>query len=581
MRAREDAQRELHRLRAAVDNVLDAIVIIDAAATLQFSNRAAEEMLGASRPELGAPAIGIVHPDDQTEVILALAELESRPGEAGRAEFRVNTRTGWTWVEAAATNLLHDPAVAGIVVSFRNLTHVRALEELARSDPLTGLANRAALEQRLAEELQNTATTGRPLAVLFVDLDDFKLVNDTLGHRVGDELLVLVAARLRGLAREHDVMARFGGDEFVLLVPGAGLGIAAEVAERVLEALGAPFALAGTEVNVSASIGIAVHTPGTTVGEGDLLRDADVAMYAAKASRGGARLFTSDLRETMLEGLRLPGELRAALSGRAAPGDAGAFGVAFEPVRSLTDDGLAAVAVLAIWDHPRLGPLRSAGFRTAASRARVLDAVHRQTVVAAGRARRELDASDLPHVPVIVELDARLLGWRDLVAATLDALGEAEARARGVHFELDVAALPATIDTNGLRALQELRTAGFGIGIGNVGSPSAPLELLGRLSVDWLGLGAGLLDAPTALLVGLSRLADALGIGTMAHGVSTVAQRRLLEVAGCRWGRGPLLGPVSADLATALSTHQVALDGATEIDLRLDDVLGTALDRAQ
>lgn len=579
MRSADDAQREhreLRQLRAAVDNVLDAIVIVDDAAALQFSNRAADELLGAARPPLGDPALTIVHPDDQEQVIGALADLATRPGDRGSADFRVRTRTGWTWVEAAATNLLQDPDVAGIVVSFRNLTHVRALEELARSDALTGLANRATLEERLLQELARARATNEPLAVLFVDLDDFKLVNDSLGHRVGDELLALVAARLRGLVRDIDLIARFGGDEFVLLLPGAGASVAASLAERVTDALAGPFALADTEVTVGASIGIAVHIAGETGAETghetgshagphgeDLLRDADIAMYAAKAARVGTRLFTADLRDAMQDGLRLSAELRSALD-RAEPdrpprtGSVAAqvprddFHVDYEPMRRLDDGSIAGVLVQTVWNHPRLGPIRSRGFRAAAARARMLHLIHARTVAAAGAARQELDRIGHTRVPVLVELDARLLGRRQLLEETLAALGSDRIRDGSLQFELDDGATHAVGDATLLRGLSELRGAGFGVALANVGGRGIPVALPGRLPIDRLGLDARMLDAPPALLVATVRFAAALGMITSASGIATVAQRHRLTDAGGTCGRGPLLGAPAGRIVTLL-----------------------------
>ena len=293
--------RGQQRSQALVTNASDLITIIDGEGRLVYVSPAAPRVLGFDPDALlGTAAIDLAHPDDARLVEAAVVAAADEPGDRQRLQVRVRCADGsHTPCELVISNQTRNPSVRGMVVSMRDVAEVAALHDQlshqALHDPLTELANRTQLEQRMTETLATTPHEEQ-VAVLFVDLDGFKRVNDQLGHDRGDELLIGVADRLRQAVREQDLVARLGGDEFVVVLTGPRVeDVARGVAQRILELLAEPFTLATDVVTVGASVGIALGDGDTAPGQ--LLRAADGAMYVAKergrpatsSRRAGAR----------------------------------------------------------------------------------------------------------------------------------------------------------------------------------------------------------------------------------------------------------------------------------------------------
>jgi diguanylate cyclase (GGDEF)-like protein/PAS domain S-box-containing protein len=282
------------RFRSLVQYASDIITILEADGTVQYVSPAVERVMGYKPEEqVGTSAFGCVHPDDKERALTTFATVLKRPGLHSPMEFRMLHRDGsWRYLEHVVNNLLDDPAVRGVMVNSRDVTERKAMEEQLRHqafhDPLTGLPNRALFMDRLEHALALAHRRGTRVAVLFIDLDNFKVINDSLGHQAGDRLLKAVAERLKACLRPEDTAARLGGDEFTILVEGAaGVGDVAQIAERIAEILRPPFALEEQEVFATASIGIALNGSDQEQ-PADLLRHADLAMYRAK-HRGKAR----------------------------------------------------------------------------------------------------------------------------------------------------------------------------------------------------------------------------------------------------------------------------------------------------
>lgn len=275
------------RFAALVEQSTDLICILGRDGSLVYASPAAERLLGHTDVALlGRPFSEFLHPDDASAVLEAYQELIDSPGSVVRVDTRVITADGsWRNMEIAATNRLDDPAVAGIVANARDVTEraeaAARLTWQAFHDPLTGLANRALLLDRLGNALDRSRRTPRTTALMFLDLDDFKVVNDTLGHAAGDQLLVEVGRRLSSLLRSGDTVARLGGDEFIVLAESLDAPAeATAIAARIIELLAQPISVAGTDVLITASLGVAFdrdHEPDR------LLREADSALYRAKA----------------------------------------------------------------------------------------------------------------------------------------------------------------------------------------------------------------------------------------------------------------------------------------------------------
>jgi diguanylate cyclase (GGDEF)-like protein/PAS domain S-box-containing protein len=280
--------------RSLVQYSSDILTILKTDGTVRYVSPAVERVMGYKPEEqIGTSAFGSVHPDDRERALATFSEVLKKPGLHPPLEFRVLHKDGsWRYLEHVVNNLLDDPAVRGVLVNSRDVTERKALEEQLRHqafhDPLTGLPNRALFMDRLEHALALAHRRGTKVAVLFTDLDNFKVINDSLGHAAGDRLLKAVAERLTACVRPEDTAARLAGDEFAILVEGVtGVGDVAQIAERIAEILQLPFALEEQEMCATASTGIALNSSTQERAE-DLLRDADLAMYRAK-HRGKAR----------------------------------------------------------------------------------------------------------------------------------------------------------------------------------------------------------------------------------------------------------------------------------------------------
>jgi diguanylate cyclase (GGDEF)-like protein/PAS domain S-box-containing protein len=291
------------RFRSLVQSSTDVIAILEDTRRVRYQAPSVEAALGYGSDELvGLPFEELVDERDRGPFLTLYAGLAATPARSGRIEVRLRHRDGsWRTFDAVFRNLVDDPHVGGVVLTAHDVTERRALErQLAHQafhDPLTGLANRSLFHDRVGHALERRKRTGRCVAALFIDLDEFKTVNDSLGHAAGDELLVAIGERLREATRPVDTAARLGGDEFAVLLEDVDSDEdVAGVAERVLAQIAKPIRLHGARVVVRASIGIAVAADGETVG--DLLRNADTAMYTAKdAGRGRYERFAPHMHE--------------------------------------------------------------------------------------------------------------------------------------------------------------------------------------------------------------------------------------------------------------------------------------------
>ena len=350
------AESEAH-FRLLAENSTDVITRHSADGTCLYASPALLDLVGRDPATLtGRRVPDFVHPEDLPALTEATIRL-FRAGEISVVRYRTAHVDGrWVWVETVMRPVRADDRVLELQSSTRDITaRVEAEQRLARlalSDPLTGLSNRAALQQHLEDLLAGD----QPLSLLFLDLDRFKLVNDSLGHSAGDELLRTVAARLSGTCRDGDLVARLGGDEFVMVAAGLDETGALLLAERVQHVLGMPVDVAGHELVVTVSVGIVTSGRGSRRDAEALLRDADVSMYEAKAGgRARAVLWSASTGQSAVARLTLERELRAAIAG-------GQLVVHHQPQVELVGRRVVGVEALVRWQHPTRGLLPPAAF---------------------------------------------------------------------------------------------------------------------------------------------------------------------------------------------------------------------------
>ncbi|MBD0324363.1 MAG: EAL domain-containing protein, partial [Aldersonia sp.] len=475
-------------------------------------------------------------------------------------------------VEVTCRNLRDDRTVGGLVLTLRDVTERRQLErELthrAFHDSLTGLANRVLFKDRVDHALSRARRDERVAGVLFMDLDDFKVVNDTMGHAVGDELLIAVAQRLSGLLREYDTAARLGGDEFAILIEDANHPADIErVAAAVIDAFAEPFALSNAIISGAASIGVATIAEAADAEE--LLRHADLALYTAKgAGKAQWRRYQAILHTAMIERLELRTALDQAIVDRA-------FTLRYQPIIELVSGDVVGFEALVRWKHPTRGVIPPAHFIEVAEDSGLIVPLGNWVLEHA-----LADAADwlrsTPSQPweyVTVNVSAQQFRVPSFVADVRHALTNAGIPAKMLVLEITESLLLRN-DEQVFADLQELRELGVKIAIDDFGTGYSSLSYLRQLPIDILKIDKSFIDdmigsdQQTAVVNAIVRLAETLDLRVVAEGIEEAAHRDLLARIGCQFGQGYLFArPMRADdaarwlhdrLIPALKTSQLS-----------------------
>jgi diguanylate cyclase (GGDEF)-like protein/PAS domain S-box-containing protein len=556
-------------LRTILEAGPDAIVRYDRDLRVRYANPAAltlaglpaEELVGRDRRELSAGCTGEPAGAFSPELLSPLLRVLDT-GLASEHEHTVRAADGGTVYLHTRLVPQVDPdgTVAGVVVVSRDLTDRKRFENLladrAVRDPLTGLANRVLFADRLTQAIMRLGREpGGMLAVLFLDLDHFKVVNDSLGHGAGDALLVDVAQRIGGVARRIDTVARFGGDEFVLLCERlAGEDDAAMVAERVAHAVAAPSTYDGRQIHPTASIGIAVARDGGTTAE-ILIRDAEAAMYLAKdrgRGHGGFHFFDAGVRERAVARLVVENELREALA-------RGEFTLRYQPLWQLPERTVSGFEALIRWERPD-GVRSPAEFIPIAEDSGLIVDIGRWVLDEALRRLADWNARrEGTPLTMAVNLSARQLSHPELVGDVSGALLRHGVPPELLTLEVTETALleEGLVSVDVLGRLSRL---GVRLALDDFGTGYSSLGHLNRFPVDILKIDRmfveGLDRGESAIVGAVTAMAHALGMSTVGEGVETEEQLAALEALGCDEGQGFLLArplmpeAVEAHLAT-------------------------------
>ena len=530
------------RLAALVEHASDLVCVADDVGRVIYASPAVARVLNLSASELeGTPVFDLVHPDDREDLMGKMEEIVNTPGISPSLEARVaHADGGWRHMEVVTTNLLNNPAVSGIVINARDITErvevAAQLEEKAFHDELTGLPNRSLLLERLADALHRASRHDRMVGVLFLDLDRFKVVNDSLGHSVGDELLSETARRLEQTIRPDDSVARLGGDEFVVVIGNMIRTTDALVAaERVRSAVAQPVTLGNESTVVTTSVGIAIAFGDESPAE--LLQDADTAMYRAKeGGRDRAEMFDDHLRAQAVRRHSVEQTLRSALENKRIE-------VHFQPVVRISDGSVVGAEALARIRTPEGELLQPVEFIDVAEDSGLIADLGSQVLTLAfQRVARWSKNANRPF-SMAVNVSARQLADPAFPALVGEALKANNLEPEQVALEFTESALIAANPVTE-QVLGQLTELGIRMGLDDFGTGFSSMTYLKRFPINFLKIDrtfvAGLdsNDDDTAIVTGTVALAHSLGLQVVAEGVETEPQLQQLQKLQCDLAQG-------------------------------------------
>lgn len=552
-------------LRTLFDHSTDLIAVIADDDTITYLSPGSHGMLGCDPADyIGEAVTSLVHPDERGQVMDALAEARALHITPVPVEFRIRHVDGtWRWLEAVGRKVVAEPGLEGVVVNARDITERRLLEAevtfRAFHDSLTNLPNRALYLDRLEHALRRSARSPSSVAVAFLDLDNFKVVNDSLGHVAGDALLVEVALRLSGAIRDIDTVARLGGDEFMILIEEAdGLGQVLHVAERIMTALQTPIMIGQRPVIVTASTGIVLGE--AHISAADMIRHADLAMYTAKDNgKDRVVVFNPAMHLHALHRLEIEHDLRVAI-------DHGELSLRYQPEIALATGALFGVEALVRWEHPDGVTRLPADFIAVAEETGLIVPLGAWVLRhACADAARWIAASDLSET-FALSVNLSLSQFRDplLVSVVRESMADAGLQPSRLILEITESILADDPD-HVAETLQLLRDLGVRIAVDDFGAGYSSLGRLRRIPVDFLKIDRtfstriGTDVADTALMSSMIDLAHALGKQVVAEGVETQAQAMLLHELGCDVAQGYLYArPLLESDIPALWSTQMA-----------------------
>ena len=542
-RAEEERARSDERFRALVENAAEGIALIDARGQILYTGPSTERVLG-HRELTGTNFLDLAHPEDLELARRNLRALVAADGTELSCELRLRHAGGeWRWVEGTYKNLLFNRAVRAIVVNYRDVTERKLAEEtlqhLAYRDTLTDLPNRFLFHDRLEHALIQAGRRNTGVAVMYVDLDRFKVVNDTLGHTVGDRLLQVVARRLRDVLRGDDTIARLGGDEFAVIVPEIHRAEeAGSVGRKLLGVLREPITVDGHELHVTASAGVSLFpSDGTDVET--LLKHADAALYRSKdLGRNNVQLFASSMNARYTERLELELSLHRAL-------DRGELALVYQPLCDRATRTVRCFEALVRWNRPGYGCVNPAEFIRLAEETRFILPMGDWILRTACAQLKEWRREGLTGFHMSVNLSPHQLAQPQFIHFVHDTLREYELEPSDLELEITEGAALQNLEWT-LSVLDQLRSLGVRIAVDDFGTGQSSLVYLKRLPLTTLKIDREFLrdvqcDAgDAAIFASIVQLGHSLGLYVIAEGIETEDDRRLVEEQRCDGMQGYL-----------------------------------------
>jgi diguanylate cyclase (GGDEF)-like protein/PAS domain S-box-containing protein len=539
---RRRAQRELEqreqRFRAIVEKSWSGVALLDEKLDFVYAGASTSRLLGYGEEELiGKHFLTFVHPRERGSSEQLFRSLTENAGSDMQGELRFLHRSGsWVWLEGYAQNLLHDESVGAIVVNYRDVSQRKAterqLEYQAYYDALTGLPNRLLFRDRVINAIAQARRNRRGMAVMYLDLDHFKNVNDGLGHSVGDALLSEVAMRLATCVRASDTISRLGGDEFTILLNETSTGEAvASVARKVLQSLARPFRVDGHELFVTASIGISLFPA-----DGDdvetLLKSADSAMYRAKElGRNQVQLFTAAMNERYVRRLETEQRLHHALERRELE-------LYYQPIYDRPRRRVHSVEALVRWNHPERGLVEPKDFIALAEETGLIVPIGEWVLDETCRQLRAWHDRGLPSLHAAVNISAPQLQQQNFISMVVDTLLRHEIDPKQLQLEITESVAVQNLERT-MAVLRDLRRIGVGVAIDDFGTGQSSLIYLKQFPIDTIKIDQAFVrdvttdESAAAIVSYVINLAHSMRLNVVAEGVETDEQYSFLRLYAC------------------------------------------------